>query len=163
MITVTLCQALALEASWRGRLAPLCSLSPDVWRWREVGKGKSWDESQFWPEPDGEASERQDRKEAESFSVDVSLASSAHSLLSCRVFFSSTLVSDLYSYLFIINDYTNACQVFLLKKNPEYNNIGKRGERGIRWRLWLKSGIRWNRNLWAIYNYDVIEECSVST
>lgn len=80
----TLCQVLALEVS----CLHIFLESPNVWRWREVGKGRNRDEREFWPEPDGEASERQAREEAKSSSVDVSLPSSAHSLLlSCAHFF----------------------------------------------------------------------------
>lgn len=112
--TVALCQVLALEASW----LHIFLESPDVWRWREVGKGRSRDESEFWPEPDGDASARQDRKEAEfqcgclpSFLC--SLSRHLHALSS------STLVSDLWNLLAclsVINDHANACQVFPFEK-----------------------------------------------
>lgn len=114
--TVALRQVLALEASW----LHIFLESPDGWRWREVGKGRSWDESEFWPEPDGEASTRQARKEAEfqrgclpSFLCPLS------SFVLCTLRSSSTLVSDLWNLLAclsVINDHANACQVFPFEK-----------------------------------------------
>lgn len=114
--TVALCQVLALEASW----LHIFLESPDVWRWREVGKGRSRVESEFWPEPDGEASAGQARKEAEFRRGCLpSFLSSLSSFVLCTLLSSSILVSDLWhllACLSVINDHDNACQVFPYEK-----------------------------------------------
>lgn len=89
--TVVLRQVPALEASW----LLIFLESPDGWRWREVGKGRSRDESEFWPEPDGEASARQARKEAEFQRGCLPFFLCPLSFVLCTLRSSSTLVSGI--------------------------------------------------------------------